>query len=121
MRKLVKDSEDNVMELVSLNGFIPDGYTEVPENEIEAEELSLTRIKKMTQVRSQRDSMMLSHDKKYMIALKDATDTTAMLADRTILLDLPAVAQVAIDALVTKEDIEAHDAFNGLSLSESYE
>jgi len=121
MRKLVKDAQDNVMVLISLNGSIPDGYTEVPENEVAAEELTLARTSKMAEVRNKRDAMMVSHDKQYLIALKDGADTANMLADRTILLDLPAVAQVAIDALETKEEVEAYDAFDGLSLNETYE
>ncbi len=111
MRKLIKDSEDNVFELNSLNGSIPDGYTEVPSEELDAEELALARKKKVESVRSQRDAMMLVHDKVYLIALKDATDTTTILADRQLLLDLPEDAQTAIDALATKEDVEAYDAF----------
>lgn len=121
MRKLVKDSENNVMELISINGFIPPGYTEVPSEEVEAEELALARKRKMEEVRSRRDAMMLVHDKVYLIALKDSADTTAMLADRTTLLDLPAVTQAAIDAMLTKEEVQAYDAFSGLNLSQSYE
>jgi hypothetical protein len=121
MRKLIKDSEDNVMVLVSPNGFIPDGYTEVPSEEVDTEELILARKNKMDEVRSQRDEMMVVHDKVYLIALKDSSSTVALLTDRTALLDLPEDAQTAVDALTTIEDIKAYDAFSGLTLSRSYE
>ena len=121
MRKLVKDSEDNVMVLVSPNGFIPDGYTEVPAEEIDAEELILARKNKMDQIRGKRDAMMNVHDKVYLIALKDSTSTITLLIDRTALLDLPETAQTDIDALTTVEDVKAYDAFSGLTLSRSYE
>lgn len=121
MRKLVRDSENNVFRIHSLNGSIPSEYTEVPEEEIAAEELNIARAKKMIQIRAQRDSMMEVHDKVYLIALKDAADTTAILADRQIMLDIPEDAQTAIDALESAEDIETYDAFDALGLSRSYE
>lgn len=121
MGKLYKDENDNVVSISSVNGFVPPGYTELPAEEVEAAELDRARSKKMTSVRAQRDGMMLVHDKKYMIALKDSADTADLLADRTALLDLPAAAQAAVDALETKEEIDAYDAFDGLSLNEDYE
>jgi hypothetical protein len=121
MRKLIKDSENNIFELESINGFIPPGYTEVPAEELEAEELTLARKNKIDEVRSKRDRMMIVHDKIYLIALKDNSSTTAILADRQVLLDLPEVAQGAVNVLETVEDIKAYDAFAGLSLSRSYE
>jgi hypothetical protein len=121
MRKLVKDSEDNVMVLVSSNGFIPDGYTLVAEEEIAAEELILARSNKMGEVRAKRNAMLLKNDTAFVIAQKDAASTTGISADAVILRDLPESAQTAVDALTTVEDIKAYDAFAGLTLSRSYE
>ena len=121
MRKLVKDAQDNVMVLVSPNGFIPDGYTLVAEEEVDAEELNLARVKKMAEVRNKRDALMLSHDRQYLIAIKDNASKANLDSDRSTLLDLPELAQTEVDALTTVEDIQAYDAFSELTLSESYE
>jgi hypothetical protein len=121
MKKLIKDSEGNVAELISLNGFIPDGYTLVAEEEIEAEEIALARKNKMAEVRAKRDAMLLKNDTAFVIAQKDSASTTALVADAQVLRDLPELAQTEVDALATVESIKAYDAFTGLGLSRSYE
>jgi len=121
MRKLIKDSENNVMELVSLNGFIPDGFTEVAVEDISTEELSLARKNKMAEIRSKRDAMLLVNDKVWIIASKTSASVTNIETDAATLRDMTIDAQTDIDSLTTVEDIKAYDAFAGLTLSRSYE
>ena len=120
MRKLIKDSEGNLARLNSLNGLIPDGWTEVPAEELDAEELNLARTKKMSSIRSQRDEMLLTNDKLWLIASKKGEDTAALEADADTLRDLPEAAQTALDALETTEEVEAYDAFADLELAGEY-
>lgn len=121
MAKLYRDEEGNVVRLVSINGFVPEGLTEVPAEEVEAEELTLERARKMEEIRAKRDAMLLVNDKDWLIASKKGEDTTALEADAQALRDMTTQAQTDVDALATVDDIKAHDAFAGLSLSKAYE
>lgn len=121
MKKLLRDSENNVVQLVTIDGKIPTGYTEVPEEEVQVEELALARKFKLEEVRLKRDAMLVVHDKLFLIALKDGTSTTSLLADRSILLDLPELAESELAALETVEDIKSYDCFSGLALNGDYE
>jgi len=121
MRKLVKDSEDNVMVLVSPNGFIPDGYTEVPSEELEAEELALVKRNKMSEIRAKRDSWLLANDKKWLIASKKQESTNLLEQDAAVLRNLPESAEAALAFISTVENVKSYDAFSGLVLSQSYE
>lgn len=124
MRKLVKDSENNVMELISVNGFIPEGFTEVPAESQDSEELALARKNKMAEIRAKRDIILLQNDKMWLIASKKGESTTDLEADAQTLRDLPASAQTALDAIANIEDlddIKTYDAFDGLSLNETYD
>jgi hypothetical protein len=121
MRKLIKDSEDNVFEMDSLNGLIPDGYTEVPAEEIEAKELALAKRNKMSEIRAKRDSWLLANDKKWLIASKKAEPTNLLEQDAAVLRNLPESAEAALAFISTVENVKSYDAFSGLVLSQSYE
>ncbi len=121
MKILVKDSEDNVMELISVNGFVPPGFTLVAEENIAEEELALARKFKMNKIRAQRDRFLVQNDKEWLIASKKSESTVDLEADAQILRDLPEAAETVLDAMTVVEDIEAHDAFAELELSRSYE
>lgn len=122
MRKLIKDSEGNVAELMAVDpSFIPTGWTEVPAEEVDAEELTLARKYKMDAVRAKRNAWLLINDKEWLIAAKKNESTAGLEADAVALRDLPEAAETALDALSSVEDVEAYDAFAGLSLSVSYE
>lgn len=61
MRRLIKDSDNNVFEMHSINGFIPPGYTEVSAEDSEAAEASIAsqklseaRAAKLEEVRNAR-------------------------------------------------------------------
>lgn len=120
MKVLVKDQDDNIFR-VDLIGQLPEGLTIVPEEEMEDSELIKCREEKMVEIRSRRDKMLISHDKQFLIALKESADTTDLLADRTTLLDLPAAAQTDLDAETDLQAIKDYDAFSSLSLNGSYE
>jgi hypothetical protein len=121
MKKLVKDAEGNLAELLSLNGSIPEGWQEVPAEELEAEELVLAKRNKMAEIRAKRDTMLLKNDKLWLIASKKGESVTALEQDAAVLRSLPELAQSAIDALPSVESIKAYDAFSGLDLSQSHE
>jgi hypothetical protein len=121
MKKLIKDSENNVMELISLNGSIPPGYTEVAAEEVAAEELNLARRNKMAEIRARRNAMLQKNDVAFLIAQKTSASTTAIKADANILRDLPEAAQTEIDGLESVESIRDFDAFAELELSQDYE
>jgi hypothetical protein len=121
MRILVKDENDNVMVLNSVTGFIPPGFSIVPEEELEAEELALQRLNKLAEVRARRDSMLLRNDKEWLIEAKKSNPTTAIEADAQTLRDLPELAETELAALTDLELIKAYDCFAGLNLSRSYE
>lgn len=84
-------------------------------------DVAKARTCKIDEIRAKRDKMMLNHDKQYLIAMKDSASTTDLDADRATLLDLPAAAQTALDALTDLDDIKNHDAFATLTLAGSYE
>lgn len=121
MKILVKDSNDNVMELDSVNGSIPEGLTAVPQEDSDAAELSLSKKNKLGEIRSKRDSMLSKNDTVWMISKKKNESTTAIEADAEILRDLPELAETELDELTDVEDIKAYDCFSGLALSRSYE
>lgn len=123
MRKLIKDSQGNIGELVLASDidFMPEGWSEVPAEELEAEELALARRNKMAEIRLKRDVWLLVNDKEWLIKSKKQESTVALEADAEALRDLPEAAQAAVDAMSSPEDIRAYDAFSGLSLSMSYE
>lgn len=114
MRKLVKDTNGTVMELVSPNGFIPDGFELVPEEELGAEELALARKNKLAEIRAERDARLLVNDKQWLIASKTAQDKTSIETLAQTLRDLPEAAETALNALNDVEAIKAYDAFAGL-------
>lgn len=114
MKKLVKDSNGNVAELLSLNGLIPEGWELVPEEELATEELALAKRNKMSEVRAERDARLLENDKQWLIASKKGEPTVTIEAAAQTLRDLPEAAETALDALTTVEDIKAYDAFAGL-------
>ena len=121
MRKLVKDSENNVMVLVSPNGFIPEGYTLVADEEINSEELKLARKKKMAEIRNQRDAMLLNNDKQWLIASKKAESTTSLESDAQILRDMTTDAQSDLNGATALDAIESYNAFALITLVGSYE
>lgn len=121
MKKLVKDADGNIVTLVSVNGSIPDGWTELSEEELSDGELSFARKIKLGAIRSRRDLMLIQNDKAWIIASKKGEPVTSISADAQILRDLPEAAQTALDAMESVEDIEAYDAFADLELSQSYE
>lgn len=114
MRKLVKDSNGTVMELVSPNGFIPDGFELVPEQEIDSEELVLARRNKLAEIRAERDARLLVNDKTWLIASKTGQDKSSIETAAQTLRDLPEAAETALDALNDVEAIKAYNAFAGL-------
>lgn len=111
MKKIVKDSENNLMELISLNGLIPDGYTEVSEEEVEAAQLQIAKQRKMSAIRSTRDQRLVENDKQWLIASKKGESTTAIETEAQALRDLPEAAELALSELETVEDILAYDPF----------
>lgn len=120
MKKLLKDSEGNVFE-ADVKFEIPDGFVEVLAEDYESEELKLARTKKMSQIRSRRDLMLLNHDRQYLIALKDSADTTDLLADRQILLNVPQDSETYLNSETDLESIKSFDPFPALELVGSYE
>lgn len=114
MRILVKDENNNVMVLTSVNGFIPPGYTQVPEEELAEQELALARKDKMTEIRTERDRRLLENDKEWLIASKTGQSTATIETEAQTLRDLPEAAEVALAALTTIEDIKNYDAFSGM-------
>jgi hypothetical protein len=98
MRKLIKDQNGNVFELASPKGFIPDGYTEVPAEELDnaeaaisAQKLGASRDAKLNEVRAAREPKLKRADILTNIAYLDAWDDTkkAALKDfRQALLDI---------------------------------
>jgi hypothetical protein len=114
MKKLVKDANGNVAELLSLNGFIPEGWELVPAEEIATEELALVRQSKMSQIRAERDARLVANDKAWLIASKTANATTSIEQAAQVLRDLPEAAETALNALNDVEAIKAYDAFAGL-------
>jgi hypothetical protein len=121
MRKLIKDQEGNVAELFSVNGLIPEGFTEVPSEELADSELLVARKLKMESVRTRRNSLLIQNDKLWLIASKKGESTTGLEADAETLRDLPELAQTELDALEAVEDIQAYDCFAGLALTGDYE
>ena len=121
MRKLVKDSEDNVMVLNSVNGFIPDGYTLVADEDIDAAEIVIARARKMVEIRAKRDYMLVENDKQWLIASKKAESTTTLEADAVILRDMTDDAQTAIDAESDLQTVKDYDAFASITLAGTYE
>jgi hypothetical protein len=111
MRKLVKDQENNVMVLVSPNGFIPPGYTEVPSEEVEAEEIILARKNRLGAIRAERDSLLLINDKNWLIASKKGESTTSIETEAQNLRDIPEMAEDDLALLESVEDIEAYNPF----------
>ena len=111
MRILVKDSNDNILVLTSVNGFIPEGYTVVPQEELEQEELSLSKKNKLEEIRSKRNSLLVENDKQWLIKSKKGQSTTALEAEAQALRDLPEEAETALNAMTTLEDIAAYDPF----------
>ena len=120
MKKLVKDQNGNLAELISPSGFIPEGWQLVPENQLEASELSLAKRDKMAEVRAERNRMLKVNDEAWIIASKTGQATTALEADAQALRDLPEAIESALDALTSAEDVKAYDAFSNLQLSRSY-
>jgi hypothetical protein len=120
MKKLVKDQNGNLAELVSINGFVPEGWELVPENELEASELAIATRDKMSEIRGERNRMLSANDVAWLIASKQGQATTALEADAQILRDMPEDAEAAIHLLESAEAIKAYDAFVDLELSRSY-
>lgn len=121
MRILVKDENNNVMILTSVNGFIPPGFTVVPQEEIATEELILARKDRLASVRAERDKKLLQNDKLWLIASKKGEPTAGLETDAQTLRDLPELAETELAALETVEDIKAYDCFSGLALNGDYE
>lgn len=121
MKKLLRNSQNEPVEAIILNGVIPEGFTEIEEEDLAAEEMIIARSKKMSEIRTRRDSMLKDHDKQFLIAQKTSADTTQLLADYQILLDIPQNAELALDALNAVQDIKDHDAFANAGLAGSYE
>jgi hypothetical protein len=120
MKKLVKDQNGNLAELVSPSGFIPEGWELISESELEASELAISKRDKMAAVRAERNRMLKVNDEAWLIAAKTNQATTALEADAQILRDLPEALETALDSLTSAEDIKAYDAFADLELSRSY-
>lgn len=111
MKLLVRDSENNVMELISINGFIPPGLTLVPQEEIEGEELALARKKRLAEIRGERDQKLLDNDKAWLIASKTGQSTTAIETEAQNLRDIPELAEDELALLESVEDIKAYNPF----------
>jgi len=109
MKKLVKDSENNVMELISVNGLIPSGFTLVPEEELEAEELSLARKDRLAAIRAERNQKLRENDTQWLIASKTGQSLTAIETEAQNLRDIPELAE---DELALLTDLEAIKAYN---------
>ena len=124
MSKLYKDLEDNIVAISSINGFVPEGYTEVPIEEVDAAKLVRARSKKMAEIRAQRDSMLIQNDKMWLIESKKGNATTDIEADAVELRNMTTAAQTAVDAIIDIadiDDIKNHDAFSSLTLTQTYE
>lgn len=121
MKVLIKDSENKVKIIDSIDGFIPPGYTLVAEEEVEAEKLNLAKSNKLAEIRAKRDEMLSINDKLWLIASKKAHPTTSLETDAETLRDLPELAQSELDALETVEEVQAYDCFVGLALTGDYE
>jgi hypothetical protein len=111
MRILVKDENDNVMVLNSINGFIPPGLTLVPQEELEAEELALARKNRLAAIRAERDQKLVENDKLWLIASKTGQSTTAIETEAQNLRDIPEMAEDELALLTNIEDIKAYNPF----------
>jgi len=111
MRLLVRDENGHVMVLNSVNGFVPPGYTLVPSEDQEAEEIALARKNKLGEIRAKRDELLLANDKAWLIASKKGLSTTALEAEAETLRDLPETVELALAELETLEEIAAYEAF----------
>lgn len=121
MRILVKDENDKVMILESIDGIIPSGLTAVPSEDLETSELIVARETKLSEIRSKRDLMLAKNDTLWLIASKKGEPTTSLEADAETLRDLPELAETELNALETVEEIQAYDCFSGLALTGDYE
>lgn len=111
MRILVKDSNNNVMVLLSLNGSIPSGLTVVPQEEIATEELALARKDRLAAIRAERDQKLLDNDKAWLIASKTGASVTAIESEAQNLRDIPEMAEDELALLETIEEIKAYNPF----------
>jgi len=107
MAKLYKDSEDNIVSIISVNGTIPDGYTELIAEEIDAAELQRCKDSKIADIKMKRDIKLLANDKEWIIASKSGNDTVSIVATRDALLADVETAETDIAALTTKEEVKA--------------
>ena len=84
-------------------------------------DLDLARADKMAEIRAKRDDLLAKSDAVYIEELSKALDTTDVQADKTALRDMTGTAQTAVDAIEDADELEAYDAFAGLSLNKEYE
>lgn len=121
MRRLIKDQDGNVAELISIESMmIPPGWELVPEEDLPAAELAKARENKLGAIRSKRDAMLMANDKAWTIASKKGEPVEAILADAQLLRDLPEGAEDDLNNLELKADIESYDPFPSLGLSREY-
>lgn len=124
MRKLAKDSDGNLVEIISTKGDIPSDFTEVPQEEVDSEELALARANKMAEIRTERDGMLEQNDVMWLIAAKKGESTADIEADAQELRDMTIAAQTYVDGVTDIEnidDIKDYDAFASLTLTQTYE
>lgn len=111
MRILVKDENNVVMVLNSVNGFIPPGFSVVPQEEVEAEEIALARKDRLAAIRAERDQKLVDNDKAWLIASKKGQSTTALETEAQNLRDIPEMAEDELALLETIEEIKAYNPF----------
>ena len=121
MKIYAKDSEDNIVLINSLKGAIPEGFTEVSEEDLSSAKLSFARKNKEANIRAKRDQLLLNSDKDFLIALSKNESTEDIESDKTLLRDMMETVVSDLAAKKAETTIAAYDPFESLGLSRSYE
>ena len=84
-------------------------------------DLTAARAEKMTEIRAKRDLWLKQSDASWVEESSKGTATTDIESDKTALRDMTDDAQTAVEAETHGDDLEAYDAFSGLTLNGTYE
>jgi len=84
-------------------------------------DMTAAREAKMTEIREKRDSWLKQSDDSWIEESSKGNATTDIESDKDALRDMTDDAQIAVDAETDADDLEAMDAFSGLTLNGTYE
>ena len=114
MEHLYKNKDGEIRKLILIGGGDPSGFLPEGGQLVESSDenkLKAKVVKKMAQIRSKRDELLSENDKEWIIAGKQKKATKDIEDRAQELRDLPAMAQVDLDAMATEEEVEAYDPF----------